>query len=171
MRLTTHGPRGETKGSVKIDGIHTTTIREFLQPPGLRFLQLFYSSFSAAANSHLVLFYCRESQQCQPASQTRFGRRTTQQVRAPFSESPPIGRVLTACLPGLGVLFDKLQQGVQENQQVLTIARMRADAEDTYGLKLAEIVPATDRVPGGFQRDDGASTRKVSTLTHKPPMA
>jgi hypothetical protein len=38
---------------------------------------------------------------------------------------------------------------------------MRAEAEDLYGLKLAEIGPATDRITGGFSRDDGASVRKV----------
>ena len=59
------------------------------------------------------------------------------------------------------MLFDKLQQGVQENAQVLTIARMRAEAEELYGQRLADIVPSTDRIPSGFQRDDGASVRKV----------
>ena len=62
---------------------------------------------------------------------------------------------------GLGVLFGKLQQGVAENQQMLTIARMRAEAEDVYGMKLGEIGTATDRITGGFSRDDGASVRKV----------
>ncbi|EHK99807.1 putative Rho-GTPase-activating protein 8 [Glarea lozoyensis 74030] len=62
---------------------------------------------------------------------------------------------------GLGVLFGKLQQGVAENQQILTIARMRAEAEDVYGMKLGEIGPATDRIAGGFSRDDGASVRKA----------
>ncbi|KAK8180272.1 Rho-GTPase-activating protein 8 [Phyllosticta capitalensis] len=62
---------------------------------------------------------------------------------------------------GLGVLFGKLQQGVQENEQVLTIARMRAEAEETYAGKLAEIGPVTDRFQGGFSRDDGASVRKA----------
>ncbi|QDS72773.1 hypothetical protein FKW77_004705 [Venturia effusa] len=62
---------------------------------------------------------------------------------------------------GLGVLFGKLQQGVQENQQIITIARMRADAEDLYGQKLSDILPSTDRITGGFSRDDGASTRKA----------
>ncbi|APA09180.1 hypothetical protein sscle_04g039500 [Sclerotinia sclerotiorum 1980 UF-70] len=62
---------------------------------------------------------------------------------------------------GLGVLFGKLQQGVAENQQVLTIARMRAEAEDAYGMKLGEIGPATDKITGGFSRDDGASVRKA----------
>lgn len=62
---------------------------------------------------------------------------------------------------GLGVLFGKLQQGCVENQQVLTIARMRADAEEQYGKKLGDIIPATDRMTGGFARDEGASLRKV----------
>ena len=69
---------------------------------------------------------------------------------------------------GLGVLFGKLQQGVQENQQVLTLARLRADAEDIYGQKLSEIAPATDRITGGFSRDDGASVRKVGL--HRTPL-
>lgn len=50
---------------------------------------------------------------------------------------------------------------MQENQQVLTVARMRAEAEDLYAQHLAGIVPATDRISGGFQRDDGASVRKA----------
>jgi hypothetical protein len=62
---------------------------------------------------------------------------------------------------GLGVLFGKLQQGVAENQQILTIARMRAEAEDVYGMRLGEIGPAADRITDGFSRDDGASVRKV----------
>lgn len=62
---------------------------------------------------------------------------------------------------GLGVLFGKLQQGVIENQQVLTIARMRAEAEDMYGARLGDIAPTTDKMTGGFARDDGASVRKV----------
>ncbi|KAL1302075.1 hypothetical protein AAFC00_002514 [Neodothiora populina] len=62
---------------------------------------------------------------------------------------------------GLGVLFGKLQQGVQENQQILLIARMRAEAEDVYGQKLGEIEVATLKVDGGFARDDGASLKKA----------
>ncbi|KAL9639890.1 MAG: hypothetical protein Q9164_000638 [Protoblastenia rupestris] len=62
---------------------------------------------------------------------------------------------------GLGVLFGKLQQGVVENQQVLTIAKMRADAEDLYARKLGDIIPSTDRMTGGFAKDDGASLRKA----------
>jgi hypothetical protein len=61
----------------------------------------------------------------------------------------------------LGVLFGKLQQGVQENQQILTVARMRADAEEVYGNSLSAISPATERIAGGFSRDEGASVRKV----------
>lgn len=60
------------------------------------------------------------------------------------------------------MLFQKLQQGVQENEQILTVARMRADAEDLYGQKLGDIEAVTDRIDGGFQRDDGASVKKVS---------
>lgn len=62
---------------------------------------------------------------------------------------------------GLGVLFGKLQQGVIENQQVLTIAKMRADAEEMYGKRLGDIAPTTDKMTGGFARDDGASLRKA----------
>jgi len=42
-----------------------------------------------------------------------------------------------------------------------TIARMRAEAEDLYGQKLGEIENTTNRIDGGFQRDDGASVKKV----------
>lgn len=69
---------------------------------------------------------------------------------------------------GLGVLFGKLQQGVVENQQILTIARMRADAEESYGFRLTDITPAVDRMAGGFSRDDGASVRKVLKLECAP---
>lgn len=62
------------------------------------------------------------------------------------------------------MLFGKLQQGVQENQQVLTVARMRAEAEDLYGQSLGSITPAADRISGGFTRDEGASVRKVSRI-------
>lgn len=62
---------------------------------------------------------------------------------------------------GLGVLFGKLQQGVIETRQVLTVARMRAEAEEVYGQRLGDISPALDRVQGGFSRDDGASVRKA----------
>ena len=64
---------------------------------------------------------------------------------------------------GLGILFGKLGQGIIENQQILTVARLRAEAEDTYGKRIGDIVPATDSMTGGFTRDDGASLRKVCT--------
>ncbi|KAH7166237.1 hypothetical protein EDB81DRAFT_638904 [Dactylonectria macrodidyma] len=62
---------------------------------------------------------------------------------------------------GLGVLFGKLQQGVLENRQVLTIARLRAEAEEAYSLRLGEITPSADKIQGGFTRDDGATVRKA----------
>ncbi|WYZ38935.1 hypothetical protein EsH8_III_000849 [Colletotrichum jinshuiense] len=62
---------------------------------------------------------------------------------------------------GLGVLFSKLQQGVQENRQVLTVARMRAEAEEVYSQRLGDIAPTADKVQGGFSKDDGASVRKA----------
>ena len=58
-------------------------------------------------------------------------------------------------------MFGKLQQGVQENEQILTVARMRADAEDAYGQRLGDIETSTNKIAGGFQRDDGASVKKV----------
>lgn len=79
----------------------------------------------------------------------------------PSSEPYGIQRLTLA---GLGVLFGKLQQGVQENQQILTVTRMRADAEEIYGNSLGGIAPATERITGGFTRDEGASVRKVSHL-------
>lgn len=48
-----------------------------------------------------------------------------------------------------------------ENRQILTLARLRAEAEDVYGQRLSDIAPAADRVAGGFSRDDGATVRKV----------
>ena len=62
---------------------------------------------------------------------------------------------------GLGILFQKLQQGVIENQQVLTVATMRAEAEELYAERLEDIAPTIDRMTGGFARDDGASVKKV----------
>lgn len=47
---------------------------------------------------------------------------------------------------------------------MLTIARLRAEAEEGYGQRLGEIVPSTDKITGGFTRDDGATVRKVRNL-------
>jgi hypothetical protein len=62
---------------------------------------------------------------------------------------------------GLGILFQKLQQGVTENQQILTIAQMRAEAEEIYADRLDDIAPTIDRMHGGFARDEGASVKKA----------
>lgn len=64
-------------------------------------------------------------------------------------------------MPGIGVLYGKLQQGVQENEQILTISRMRAEAEELYGQRLGEIEGVTNRIDGGFQRDEGATIKKA----------
>lgn len=61
-------------------------------------------------------------------------------------------------------MFGKLQQGVKENQQFLTVARMRADAEELYGQHIGDIGPATDRILDGFGKDEGASVRKVCVM-------
>lgn len=65
------------------------------------------------------------------------------------------------------MLFGKLQQGVQENEQILTVARLRADAEDAYSQKLGDIEASTNRIDGGFQRDDGASVKKVGWMIYR----
>lgn len=57
-----------------------------------------------------------------------------------------------------------------ENRQILTIARLRAEAEDVYGQRLGDIAPAADKVQGGFSVDDGATVRKVSTLNNELAM-
>lgn len=59
------------------------------------------------------------------------------------------------------MLFGKLQQGVIENQQILTIAQKRAKAEDNYGTELAEISRQLEQFKGGFARDDGATIKKA----------
>lgn len=63
---------------------------------------------------------------------------------------------------GLTTLFTKLQQGISENSQLLTLATLRADAEDAYATHLSNIAPSVDRSSAlGFGRDDGASVRKA----------
>lgn len=52
-----------------------------------------------------------------------------------------------------------------EDRQVLTIARLRAEAEEAYGQRLSDIAPAADKLSGGFSRDDGATVRKVGRLS------
>ncbi|KAL4937012.1 hypothetical protein BDV06DRAFT_81399 [Aspergillus oleicola] len=62
---------------------------------------------------------------------------------------------------GLGVLYGKLQQGIVENKQILTIASMRADAEEIYSQKLGDIAPSVDKMVAGFAKDDGATVKKA----------
>jgi hypothetical protein len=50
---------------------------------------------------------------------------------------------------------------VVENRQVLNIARMRAEAEDSYSQRLSDITPTTDKITNGFTQDDGATLRKA----------
>lgn len=71
---------------------------------------------------------------------------------------------------GLGVLYGKLQQGVVENKQILTIASIRADAEEQYGSRMGDIAPSVDRMTTGFGKDDGASVRKVGELPTCPAL-
>lgn len=71
---------------------------------------------------------------------------------------------------GLGVLYGKLQQGVVENKQILTIASIRADAEEQYGSRMGDIAPSVDRMTTGFGKDDGASVRKVGELPARPAL-
>lgn len=52
-----------------------------------------------------------------------------------------------------------------ENRQILTVARLRAEAEEVYGQRLGDIAPSVDKVSGGFGRDDGATVRKVCILS------
>lgn len=47
----------------------------------------------------------------------------------------------------------------------MIIARLRAESEEVYGQRLADIAPAADRVTGGFSGDDGATVRKVRPLS------
>jgi hypothetical protein len=69
---------------------------------------------------------------------------------------------------GLGILYGKLQQGIAENQQILTIANLRADAEEAYGSRVGDIAPSVDRITSGFSKDEGASVRKVCIIPHLP---
>lgn len=48
---------------------------------------------------------------------------------------------------------------------------MRAEAEETYGTKLNDIVPNADKIAGGFSQDDGATVRKVCMPLESTPHA
>lgn len=47
-----------------------------------------------------------------------------------------------------------------ENEELLSLAQARADAEEAYGIRLQELSRNVLR-KGGFARDDGASARKA----------
>lgn len=53
---------------------------------------------------------------------------------------------------------------------MLTIAKLRAEAEEMYSDRLGDIAPTIDRMSGGFTRDDGASVRKVRPPNLWPDM-
>lgn len=61
---------------------------------------------------------------------------------------------------GLTTLFAKLNQGVVENEEIISLARRRADAEEYHGSKLLQISRESKR-KDGFSRDDGASVRRA----------
>lgn len=62
---------------------------------------------------------------------------------------------------GLDTLFGKLSQGVVENQELLAVAKARADAEAAHGAKLESIASTLIPKKNGFGKDDGATMRKA----------
>ena len=52
------------------------------------------------------------------------------------------------------------RKGCVENEELLALAQARAEAEESYGLRLQELSKNVLR-KGGFTRDDGASVRKA----------
>ena len=66
-------------------------------------------------------------------------------------------------LSGISVLFDKLEQGVAENTQVINFITARISLESAYAsnLQTSTIETATSRTAaGGFNRDEGASLKQ-----------
>ncbi|KAF8934381.1 hypothetical protein BGZ47_010414 [Haplosporangium gracile] len=61
---------------------------------------------------------------------------------------------------GINVLHSKLDQGVVEDQEILTYLRERVDVEQRYGNALIEMGNRRLKLDG-FLRDDGASLRKT----------
>lgn len=61
---------------------------------------------------------------------------------------------------GLTRLFSKLNQGIAENEEVLSLARRRAESEESHGARLQQIARDSFR-KDGFNRDDGASLRRA----------
>ncbi|RIA95799.1 hypothetical protein C1645_802830 [Glomus cerebriforme] len=60
---------------------------------------------------------------------------------------------------GITVLYDKLEQGRIENEEVVAFIRERISVEELYGKKLCDISNINSR-QDGFLRDDGASLRR-----------
>lgn len=60
---------------------------------------------------------------------------------------------------GLEVLFSKLRQGVVENNEILALANARAEIEESYGQRLADLPSNHAPKKAGFAKDDGATLR------------
>ncbi|CCG82857.1 Putative uncharacterized protein [Taphrina deformans PYCC 5710] len=61
---------------------------------------------------------------------------------------------------GLSKLFAKLSQGIVENEEVIGLAKRRAESEETHGNRLMQIARESYR-KDGFHSDDGASLRQA----------
>ncbi|KAF5097483.1 hypothetical protein D0Z03_001395 [Geotrichum reessii] len=69
-------------------------------------------------------------------------------------------------ISGVNVLFDKLEQGVAENAQVLTFLSNRISVESAYAANLettARDVQTGSAASAGFNRDEGASLKQAFT--------
>nr|CAG8469291.1 10639_t:CDS:10 [Entrophospora candida] len=60
---------------------------------------------------------------------------------------------------GMTILYDKLEQGKVENEEIITFLRERISVEETYGKRLCDLSKSSSR-KDGFLRDDGASLRR-----------
>ncbi|CAG8476208.1 178_t:CDS:10 [Racocetra persica] len=60
---------------------------------------------------------------------------------------------------GINILYDKLDQGNVENDEIIEFLKERIAVEELYGKKLCDLSQISSR-PNGFQRDDGASLRR-----------
>lgn len=59
------------------------------------------------------------------------------------------------------MLFEKLQQGCTENEELLSLALARAEAESAFGNKLLELKTSHAPKKDGFGHDEGATVRKA----------
>ncbi|CAG8464360.1 17262_t:CDS:10 [Cetraspora pellucida] len=60
---------------------------------------------------------------------------------------------------GINILYDKLDQGSVENEEIIEFLKERIAVEELYGKKLCDLSQINSR-PNGFLRDDGASLRR-----------